>query len=152
MDGGLWSTYWYNGATFGSELTRGFDAYGLTPADDLSENEIEAASSHVVERLNAQNHRMFDWEPSFAVVRSFRDQLVRAGNVVAKTEAFIDKFIDRAEAFLARNKLQPARASYGRSRTASTAPVRRPAPGAPRPRGLDLARLRRRGFDGRGQP
>jgi hypothetical protein len=73
-------------------------------------NEIEAANSVTFERLNAQNQPVFDWEPSFAVVRSFRDQLVRAGNVVAKTEAFIDKFIDRAEAFLARNKLQPARA------------------------------------------
>ena len=110
VDGGLWSTYWYNGATFGSELTRGFDAYGLTPTDDLSENEIEAASSVAFERLNAQNQPVFDWEPSFAVVRSFRDQLVRANDVDAKTAAFIDKFIDRAEAFADRNKLQPARA------------------------------------------
>ncbi len=28
--GGLWSTYWYNGSTYGSELARGFDVWGLT--------------------------------------------------------------------------------------------------------------------------
>jgi hypothetical protein len=41
--GGLWSTYWYHGETYGSEIARGFDVFGLTPTDELSENEIEAA-------------------------------------------------------------------------------------------------------------
>ena len=29
--GGLWSTYWYNGNFFGSEIARGFDAFGFLP-------------------------------------------------------------------------------------------------------------------------
>ena len=28
--GGLWSTYWYNGQVYGSEIARGFDTFGLT--------------------------------------------------------------------------------------------------------------------------
>ena len=34
--GGLWSTYWYNGYVFGSEIARGFDAFGLLASDLLS--------------------------------------------------------------------------------------------------------------------
>ena len=29
--GGFWSTYWYNGAIYGSEIARGFDSFKLTP-------------------------------------------------------------------------------------------------------------------------
>ena len=42
--GGLWSTYWYNGTIYGSEIARGFDTFGLLPSDQLSINEIDAAS------------------------------------------------------------------------------------------------------------
>ena len=52
--GGLWSSYYYNGAIYGSEIARGFDVWGLTPNDELSENEIEAASEVVFDRLTPQ--------------------------------------------------------------------------------------------------
>ena len=42
--GGLWSTYYYNGAIYGSEIARGFDAWKLTPTAELSANELKAAS------------------------------------------------------------------------------------------------------------
>ena len=57
--GGLWATYWYNGAAYGSEIARGLDAYGLTPTDDLSENEIEAANAVTFARMNAQSQHQF---------------------------------------------------------------------------------------------
>ena len=41
--GGFWSTYWYNGQIYGTEIARGFDTFGLLVSDSLSENEIEAA-------------------------------------------------------------------------------------------------------------
>ena len=115
MLGGFWSTYWYNGATYGSEIARGLDALGLTPTDDLttnqlSANEVEAAESVTFDRLNAQNQHVFDWEPSFAVVRSFRDQFARTDDANAEIMTFIDKFIDRAEKFLGQGKVQAARA------------------------------------------
>ena len=97
--GGFWSTYWYNGNTFGSEIARGFDSFGLTPTDEMSENEIAAAREVLVDRFNPQHQDKITWEPSFAVVRSFRDQLVRADDIDAETLAQVDKFVDRAERF-----------------------------------------------------
>ncbi|HSF97688.1 MAG TPA: hypothetical protein VLA55_03255, partial [Ornithinibacter sp.] len=42
--GGLWSTYWYNGYVYGTEIARGFDTFGLVPSEMLSENELAAAA------------------------------------------------------------------------------------------------------------
>jgi hypothetical protein len=95
--GGLWSSYYYNGAIYGSEIARGFDVWGLTPNDELSENEIAAAAEIEFERLTPQHQGQFTHAPSFAVVRSYRDQLERAGDIDAKTLDQVDKFVDRAE-------------------------------------------------------
>jgi hypothetical protein len=106
--GGFWSTYWYNGETYGSELARNFDVLGLTPNANLSANEIAAAREVQVDRLNVQRQDPFTWEPSFAVVRSFLDQAFRAdagsttlGKVdahITKAEGFADSGQDRAAA------------------------------------------------------
>src|SRR5262245_32228458 len=56
--GGLWSTYWYNGMIYGTEIARGFDTYRLLPSDMLSENEIDAASEVQLDELNSQNQPM----------------------------------------------------------------------------------------------
>ena len=54
--GGLWSTYWYKGVVYGSEIARGFDAWKLTPTADLSQAEINAANNTVApERMNVQS-------------------------------------------------------------------------------------------------
>jgi hypothetical protein len=52
-----------------------------------------------VDRLNVQHQDRITWEPSFAVVRSFVDQLVRADDIDAETLAQVNKFVDRAERF-----------------------------------------------------
>jgi hypothetical protein len=108
--GGLWSTYYYNGAVYGSEIARGFDVWGLTPNDELSANEIEAASEIQFERLTPQHQQAYEHAPSFAVVRSFRDQLERADDIDAKTLQQVDKFVDRAEKFKADGKDAAAKA------------------------------------------
>ena len=77
--GGLWSSYYYNGRIFGSEIARGFDVWNLTPTAELSANEITAASEVQFDRLTPQHQTQFTIQPSFAVVRSYRDQLERAG-------------------------------------------------------------------------
>jgi hypothetical protein len=97
--GGLWSSYYYNGRIFGSEIARGFDVWKLTPTAELSVNEIAAASEVQFDRLTPQHQTQFTIQPSFNVVRSYRDQLERADAVDAKTLDQIDKFIDRAEQF-----------------------------------------------------
>ncbi len=67
--GGLWSTYWYNGTIYGTEIARGFDTFGLLPSDHLSENEIAAASEVQLDEFNAQHQTFIAHTPSFAVTR-----------------------------------------------------------------------------------
>jgi hypothetical protein len=80
------------------------------PTADLSENEIAAAGEPSFTQFNAQLQPRITWEPSFAVVRSFRDQLVRAPGVDAETLALINKFVDRAERFAAGDQQSAAAA------------------------------------------
>ena len=108
--GGLWSTYYYNGAIYGSEIARGFDVWGLTPNDELSANEIEAASEIEFDRLTPQHQQPYEHAPSFAVVLSFTDQLERAGTMDEKTFEQVNKFVDRAEELRADGKDAAAKA------------------------------------------
>jgi hypothetical protein len=109
--GGLWSTYWYNGETYGSEIFRGFDVFGLTPTAQLSSNEIEAAREVEFDRLNVQRQDRIRWKPSFAVVRSFLDQLIRSGDIGGRTLARVSFFLDKAEDYFDRGKMSSARAA-----------------------------------------
>jgi hypothetical protein len=106
--GGLWSTYWYNGHAYGAEIARGLDVYGLTPTDELSANEIAAAREVQFDRLNVQNQPEITWDPSFAVVRSFFDQLVRADALGDKQRGKIEKALDKAEEAAERGRLSKA--------------------------------------------
>ena len=124
VPGGFWSTYWYNGVWYGSELARNFDVAALKPTAQLSANEIAAAREVEVDRLNVQRQDKFRWEPSFAVVRSFRDQLVRSGDLGGRTLRKVDDAIDDAEAYAKRGKansaenaLRKAERELGNSRT-----------------------------------
>ena len=96
--GGFWSTYYYNGHMFATDLARGFDVFDYTPTAQLSANEIQAASEPQLDRMNAQLQGQIVWAPSFAVVRSHLDQLVRADAIGDKTLAMVNKHLDAAEA------------------------------------------------------
>ncbi len=97
--GGFWSTYWYNGHIFGSEIARGFEAFALTPSEHLSENEIGAASEVVLDQFNAQLQHELTWEPSFNVAGSYYDQAVRSGELSRALANNIGKALDKAEQF-----------------------------------------------------
>jgi hypothetical protein len=98
LTGGLWSTYYYEGTILGTEIARGFDLFGLTPGAELSANEIAAAAEvDFGGQFNAQLQPRLAWAPSFAVVRSHLDQLVRAGAIDAKTLGKVTKHIEKAE-------------------------------------------------------
>jgi hypothetical protein len=98
--GGLWSTYWYNGHIFGTEIARGFDVFSLTASDLLSQNEIDAAGEVQLSEFNAQLQPQLSWAPSFAVVRSHYDQAVRSGQLTGDLAVEIQGAIDRAERFV----------------------------------------------------
>jgi hypothetical protein len=74
---GTWSAYWYNGAIYSSEIGRGLDVVELTPSQYVSQNEIDAAKTVRMDYFNAQGQPKFVWPPSFALARSYVDQLER---------------------------------------------------------------------------
>jgi hypothetical protein len=106
--GGYWSTYWYNGTIFGSEIARGFDSLALTPSDQLSANEIAAAQEWRVDDFNPQAQPRVDLAPSFNVVKAYRDQAVRAGDLTGRALTEVDKHIAQAEKLDAGNAAQRA--------------------------------------------
>ena len=122
VTGGMWSGYWYNGFLYGTEIARGFDAFGLTPTDALSENEIAAASEPQFAQFNAQLQPRITWAPSYALVRAYRDQVLRTGTVDAATQATIDKFVDRAEKFSENGQTSAAQAQLHALANQLTAP------------------------------
>jgi hypothetical protein len=95
--GGLWSTYWYNGQIYGTEIARGFDTFGLVPSDQMSENEIDAAREVVLDEFNSQHQPMIEWEPSFNVAGAYFDQAVRSGELSGKTLDKVAKHLEKAE-------------------------------------------------------
>jgi hypothetical protein len=99
--GGLWATYWYNGYIYGTEIARGFDTFGLLASDQLSANEIEAASEVQLDQFNSQLTSELVAAPSFAVVRANFDQVVRADSINDKTAAKVQQAIDKAEKLVA---------------------------------------------------
>jgi hypothetical protein len=90
ITGGYWSTYWYNGHIYGSEIARGVDVFRLTPSEHLSKNEIEAASLARVEEFNAQQQRTAAWPAASVVARAYLDQLTRTRSVQPARASAID--------------------------------------------------------------
>jgi len=92
--GGSWSVYWYNGVIVSSEIARGLDIVELTPSAFISQNEIDAAKSVRFEYLNAQGQPKLVWPATFALARSYVDQLERgkgiAGGRIASTRSALD--------------------------------------------------------------
>jgi hypothetical protein len=76
-DGGPWSTYWYNGQIYSSEIGRGLDVIDLIESEHLSQNEIDAAKTVHLDQFNAQGQPKFVWPPSFPLAKAYVDQLER---------------------------------------------------------------------------
>jgi hypothetical protein len=79
--GGYWSTYWYNGYIYGSEMARGLDVFTLTPSAYLSQNEIDAANTVKLDYFNVQGQPRFVWPTTFALARAYLDQLERSNGL-----------------------------------------------------------------------
>ena len=80
--GGYWSTYWFDGLIYGTEIARGLDVLALEPSEYLSENEIAAASATVGgELFNPQQQFEISWQHAPVTARAYLDQLARAGAI-----------------------------------------------------------------------
>jgi hypothetical protein len=83
--GGYWSTYWYNGKIYGTEIIRGLDVLRLLPSEYLTENEIAAAA--VADQggvFNPQQQFRVRWPDEPLVARAYIDQLER-GNALSES-------------------------------------------------------------------
>ncbi len=77
--GGYWSTYWYKGYIYGTEIARGLDVFALEPSEFLSENEIAAAAlADQGAVFNPQQQFPVNWPAEPVVARAYIDQLNRA--------------------------------------------------------------------------
>jgi hypothetical protein len=95
--GGFWSTYWYNGYIYGTEITRGVDVFRLTPSEFLSQNEIDAASQAQVDEFNPQQQRRVAWPATSVVARAYVDQLVRSRGLPSRRAGEIRTALDRVD-------------------------------------------------------
>ena len=96
--GGQWSTYWYNGYIYGSEISRGVDVMKLIPSKFLTQNEIDASNQVHFDELNVQNQPKIVWPSNLVVAKAYVDQLARGTSVSAKRIADLNAAIAKLEA------------------------------------------------------
>ncbi len=101
ITGGYWSTYWYAGRIYGTEISRGLDVFEMQPNDFLSENEIAAASLPELRgRVNAQTQEIIQWPAVPVVARAYLDQLRRDDTISSSDASDLESALDRADALL----------------------------------------------------
>jgi hypothetical protein len=91
---GQWSTYFYNGHIYGTEMARGLDIFRLTPSDHLSENEIAAANSVKYDVFNAQQQPKVRFTNAAAAGKAYVDQLLRSKAIAADRAATLRAALD----------------------------------------------------------
>ncbi|GGG89714.1 hypothetical protein GCM10007420_00950 [Glycocaulis albus] len=81
---GYWSSYWYNGRIYASEIARGLDVLRLEAGEHLSEAELAAAEAVMETQVNPQTQTRIVWEDSAVVAQAYLDQLARGESVEAR--------------------------------------------------------------------
>ena len=101
---GYWSTYWYGGHIYGTEIARGLDVFSLEPSDFITANEIAAASLKNADlTINAQTQQRVTWPDVPVVARAYMDQLQRS-NVISGSQILqLSAALDQAERLLSSN-------------------------------------------------
>ena len=138
MTGGFWSTYWYNGHIYGTEISRGIDIFRLKPSEHLSQNEIDAAKLVVRSDFNAQEQPKVTWPASPIVARAYLDQLARTKGVSANRATAVSVALGRAERVKSGDKSASAAAAADSLTSVAESLVQDAGAAAP----TDAARLR----------
>jgi uncharacterized protein (DUF305 family) len=100
--GGYWSSYWYHGKIYGTEIVRGLDVFALTPSEFLSESEIAAAAAaDQGRRFNPQQQFRVSWPAEPVVARAYLDQLRRSAGLSTAAIEDVSGALDLAAARLA---------------------------------------------------
>ncbi|MFQ5527436.1 MAG: DUF305 domain-containing protein [Thermoanaerobaculia bacterium] len=95
--GGYWSTYWYDGRIYGTEIARGLDVLALVPGEHLSEHEIAAAA--VADEggvFNPQQQFRVGWPAEPVVARAYLDQLERGEALSEELAVDLAEALDRS--------------------------------------------------------
>ena len=95
--GGYWSTYWYNGSIYGSEIARGIDVFKLKPSEFLTQHEIDAALLVRTEELNTQQQTKVIWPAATPVALAYVDQLTRSKAMATDRARAIRTALDHAD-------------------------------------------------------
>ncbi|HEX7047760.1 MAG TPA: DUF305 domain-containing protein [Gammaproteobacteria bacterium] len=95
--GGYWSTYFYDGKIYGTEIMRGIDVLSLVPSEYLTANEIAAAAlADQNELFNPQQQFPVSWPAEPVVALAYLDQLKRNEGLPASTIAELTAALDNA--------------------------------------------------------
>jgi hypothetical protein len=97
VSGGYWSSYWYNGHVYGSDITRGLDVLELIPSGYLSANELEAARLVRFDEFNPQHQPRKVWPADLVIAKAYLDQLDRVRGLPAARSRDVSSRIDRID-------------------------------------------------------
>lgn len=105
---GYWSTYWYNGRIYGTEISRGLDVFEMQTSDFMTENEIAAASLPELKGIvNAQTQQRIAWPDVPVVARAYQDQLLREDRLSSGDSRELTQVLNRAEQLMDREDTNP---------------------------------------------
>ncbi len=100
--GGYWSTYWYNGRIYGTEIARGVDVFSLIPSEFLTENEIAAAElADQGAVFNPQQQLKVTWPAEPVVARAYFVLLDRDNALSAEVRSQLVNALDETSSKLA---------------------------------------------------
>jgi hypothetical protein len=103
--GGYWSTYWYDGRIYGTEIARGLDVFALEPSEFLSANEIAAAAlADQGQVFNPQQQFPVTWPAEPVVARAYLDQLNRDAALDSTLDQALENALVQADASLSKDK------------------------------------------------
>ncbi len=96
--GGMWSTYWYNGYIYSSEIARGVDVFRMVPNKFITQREIDATNQVHFDELNVQDQPKIVWPSNLIVAKAYVDQLARGTSVTAARITAINAAIAKVDA------------------------------------------------------
>ncbi len=97
VTGGFWSSYWFDGRIYATEIVRGLDVFELAPSEYLSENEIAAARlADQGGTFNPQQQNPVTWPDHPVVALAYLDQLNRSDALPETLAAGIAEALGRA--------------------------------------------------------
>ncbi|GBL03518.1 DUF305 domain-containing protein [Glaciecola sp. KUL10] len=102
---GYWSTYWYNGKIYGTEIIRGLDVFELQTSEFLSANELAAAKlANMGDTFNPQQQFEVTWPAEPVVALAYIDQFKRDNTLSEAQIKDVEDMMNQAQSMIASNE------------------------------------------------